>query len=213
MKTPGTLWEVFRRRAENPEATARETIEFAHALAEKSAGKNGLSSSFLSGNSSAASVGKVGFEPVPGADQSAMIDRISNITAMSVGKKINNISIELTPPDLGKLQINLALKGGMLHASMKTESQAAHQILQANIDILKDNLAQQGVQVAKIELSLQDDRQRQGWQDNRFAYQEQHDRQRGSYSRERNYSEERTAVEIESASPALVGANSLNVVI
>jgi flagellar hook-length control protein FliK len=55
--------------------------------------------------------------------------------------------IKITPPDLGKLDIDLTLKNGHIHANLSTENAAVKEIIEANLNQLKQQLNNQGLTV------------------------------------------------------------------
>jgi flagellar hook-length control protein FliK len=55
--------------------------------------------------------------------------------------------IKITPPDLGKLDIDLTIKNGHIHANLSTENAAVKEIIEANLNQLKQQLNNQGLTV------------------------------------------------------------------
>ena len=57
----------------------------------------------------------------------------------------NRISLQLHPPELGELKINLTMKEGMIRASVVTQTMQAQEILEKNMPKLRGLLAEQGL--------------------------------------------------------------------
>jgi flagellar hook-length control protein FliK len=64
------------------------------------------------------------------------------------------MQLHLNPPELGALQVDVALHDGMLSARIEAQTPAAQQILVDNISQLKESLTQQGVNFDRIDVHL-----------------------------------------------------------
>ena len=64
------------------------------------------------------------------------------------------LQLQLNPPDLGTVRVDVALHDGVLSARIETQSPTTQQILADNLSQLKDSLAQQGVSFDRIDVRL-----------------------------------------------------------
>lgn len=62
------------------------------------------------------------------------------------------VRLRLHPPELGSLQMSLRIEGSVVFAEMKVETTAARDALMRNLPILKDRLAEQGMQVQHFDV-------------------------------------------------------------
>jgi flagellar hook-length control protein FliK len=75
-------------------------------------------------------------------------------------RSLDHLSLSLKPPSLGEISMDLAVKDGAVKASLVAETVAAKRALEAGLDSLKQHLANQGIKVQQIEISVQPDAQR-----------------------------------------------------
>ncbi|MBN2419552.1 MAG: flagellar hook-length control protein FliK, partial [Deltaproteobacteria bacterium] len=62
--------------------------------------------------------------------------------------------MQITPPDLGKLDIDLTFKNGHIHASLSAENAAVKEIIEANLNQLKQQLTSQGLTVERFDVMV-----------------------------------------------------------
>lgn len=108
---------------------------------------------------------------VQAPDQARVIDHIARITKMYYhGQGINKMQMNLNPPELGKLSLQLSFRGGVMTANLQAEQSAAKDLLIANLPQLKAALANQGIVVQSFDVSTRQDAQSQfagmPWQQN-----------------------------------------------
>lgn len=60
----------------------------------------------------------------------------------------------LNPEHLGRIQLNISSKEGVLTASFITQSQVAKEAIESQIQVLKENLVAQGLKVEEIEVTV-----------------------------------------------------------
>ena len=95
--------------------------------------------------------------------------------AQMVAKQQDTLRMQLKPPTLGEITMELAVKDGGIKASLVAESVAAKQALEAGMEQLKQQLAMQGLKVQEINISVQPDAQRRQEQ----AFESRNNQQRG----------------------------------
>lgn len=60
--------------------------------------------------------------------------------------------MRLHPPELGSLQMSLRIEGTTVFAEMQVETTSARDTLMKNLPILKDRLAEQGMQIQQFDV-------------------------------------------------------------
>lgn len=63
-------------------------------------------------------------------------------------------SLHISPPELGKLDLDIVLKQGHLQANVTAENPVVKEIIEANMNQLKQQLADQGFIVEKFEVMV-----------------------------------------------------------
>jgi flagellar hook-length control protein FliK len=66
------------------------------------------------------------------------------------------LSVRLSPPDLGTLQIDVSVHDGVLSARIEVDHASVHQALSDNLGQLRHALAQHGIALDRVELHLAD---------------------------------------------------------
>jgi flagellar hook-length control protein FliK len=64
------------------------------------------------------------------------------------------MQLQLSPPDLGLLQVSVSVRDGVLSARLEAQNPATRQILADNLPQLKDSLTQQGLAFDRIDVQL-----------------------------------------------------------
>ncbi|NCS87726.1 MAG: hypothetical protein AUK34_08535 [Ignavibacteria bacterium CG2_30_36_16] len=91
------------------------------------------------------------------------------IKAADVVKEITNffklgektsMTFKLSPEHLGEVKVMLDIKENTVNANIEVESESIRQVVQNNIDVLKQNLIQSGVVVASVNINLAGHEQR-----------------------------------------------------
>ena len=96
------------------------------------------------------------------ADRTEMVERVVQAPRAPLSRGESRVRLLLHPPQLGGLRIDLAVKDGVLDASLRAETHAARHVLVSNLDALRDALSQQGIAVGRFEVSVRDDAPRDG---------------------------------------------------
>jgi flagellar hook-length control protein FliK len=63
----------------------------------------------------------------------------------------------LSPPRLGSVKVDLVMKDQVMHGKLLTESVAAREAVQSQLQGLKDHLQSQGIQVGELEVGVDSD--------------------------------------------------------
>ena len=66
-------------------------------------------------------------------------------------------TLHISPPELGRLDLDLVIKNGHLQANLSAENPAVKEIIESNLNQLKQQLADQGFVVEKFEVMVGQD--------------------------------------------------------
>ena len=78
--------------------------------------------------------------------------QVENAFIRNLGNGTKQLTLQLTPENLGKLNIVLQVQGKEVNAVIRAESADAAKIIAENIDIIKSSLESQGLKVEKLEV-------------------------------------------------------------
>jgi flagellar hook-length control protein FliK len=79
---------------------------------------------------------------------------VENSIKMLVANGENRVTMNLHPPELGKVQVELVIKDSQINAKINTENVAVKEVIMSNLDQLKSNLANAGTQVNKFDVEV-----------------------------------------------------------
>lgn len=85
-------------------------------------------------------------------DQIQNIERLAEAMRMSSRGGIKNLTLQLTPAELGKVLLKVEVRDGQVQAMLKVETRDAAAQLGANLQQLRDNLRAQGIDLAQVEI-------------------------------------------------------------
>lgn len=88
-----------------------------------------------------------------------LMQLLQKAKVMQEGEK-TSLSLKLYPESLGKLSVNLGLEQGILSGRFVVESQEAKEMLLQQLESIKWELEQSGVQVGEFEVNVKEQRQR-----------------------------------------------------
>lgn len=66
----------------------------------------------------------------------------------------SEVTVQLKPESLGTLQMKVIMENGLITAKFAAETQQVKEILESNLNSLRQNLADQGIKVDQLEVSL-----------------------------------------------------------
>lgn len=95
-----------------------------------------------------------------------MMDQVESGLLKNLGEGRKQLTLELNPGDLGKLNVVLQSKDGEVNVMFRAEHQDTGRVLSEQLAQLKTHLENQGIKVGKMEVQtqLQDQNLGQGWQ-------------------------------------------------
>lgn len=80
------------------------------------------------------------------------------------------MQIQLKPDFLGKMNLSITSENGVVTAKFNTESYRVKEIIEANLNTLKDSLAQQGVKVDQLVVNVSSQKDYSGYQEQNHSY-------------------------------------------
>lgn len=86
----------------------------------------------------------------------AVIRQVTRGAEEALNKGVSRIRMELTPPRLGALDMDLTVSNDRVRMVILVDSQEIRNILQSNMDQLRSSLQQQGLKMEGVEVFLQD---------------------------------------------------------
>ncbi|WP_243311389.1 flagellar hook-length control protein FliK [Fundidesulfovibrio agrisoli] len=86
---------------------------------------------------------------------SQLLEQVESGVFKNMGQGVKQLTLELTPEGLGKLNVVLTVKGKEVQAMIKADTPEAEKMLSENLGQLKKNLEDQGLSVAKLEVQHQ----------------------------------------------------------
>jgi len=84
----------------------------------------------------------------------AAMEQIAKEAALLPSRGAARIRIALSPAHLGELLIDLSMGGALLHGKVQTGSDAARDLILSHLDLLRQSLEQQGIQVGEFQVSV-----------------------------------------------------------
>lgn len=93
---------------------------------------------------------KQGARPIP----LYVVNQVARQISLSLHRGENNIRLQLKPPQLGAIQIDMHMKDSVLKIGMTTENNSVKEFLVSSIQELRDSLVQQGVKLEKLDVQV-----------------------------------------------------------
>lgn len=93
---------------------------------------------------------------VAGHSNDAFVKQMETKILMMQNNKISAAEISVTPPELGKMEISLQVKNDHINVQIQTGSDPIRQLVEANIDRLRNNLIGGGIEFANVDVHSQD---------------------------------------------------------
>lgn len=110
-----------------------------------------------------------------------VVEQVVTQIKVAVTEDTSEMSMQLNPENLGKVNLSVVTKEGHITAQFVTETEVARQALESQIQQLRETLGQQGLKVDKVEVSVSDFSFQQG---NETNAEEQKEQQRNGYAKQ-----------------------------
>jgi len=129
----------------------RESSGEAAARTEAAAGLNGEAAAALKAEA-ATTVANTGLEKF---SAQSVLRQVESGIYRNLGEGTKQLSLRLDPPELGKLNLQLTVRGQDVSVVFKAETADAGRVLQENLVQLRQVLENQGLKVSKMEVQTQ----------------------------------------------------------
>lgn len=101
--------------------------------------------------------------PQVAVDRARFVQRVAN-AFRSAHHDDGHIQMKLSPPELGSLRIEIAVRNGVLTANLETETADARKVLIDNLPALRQRLAEQDIRIEKFDVDVRREGQSSGGQ-------------------------------------------------
>lgn len=88
-------------------------------------------------------------------DQAEQIERIARVIRASISRGGSRVSLQLEPRDLGRLRVQMQIRGSELVARFETETETARLWLQQGMHQLREGLAAEGIRLVEATVENQ----------------------------------------------------------
>ncbi|OEU46834.1 MAG: hypothetical protein BBJ60_09900 [Desulfobacterales bacterium S7086C20] len=96
------------------------------------------------------STAKEGARPIP----LHVINQVGKRIGLAIRKGENHLRIRLRPPDLGSVQLDMAMKNNVLKIAMVAENHTVKELLMSHVSELKQALVEHGVELEKVDVKI-----------------------------------------------------------
>jgi flagellar hook-length control protein FliK len=86
-------------------------------------------------------------------DAARLLHRVARAFAQATDRQ-GEVTIRLSPPELGLLRLEVQVRDGALAARLQTETAEARSAILENLSALRDRLAEQGVRIERFDVDL-----------------------------------------------------------
>ena len=86
--------------------------------------------------------------------QADILRQVVDEIKLTMSRDINSLSVQLNPEQLGKVQIHVATKNGVMQAQIIAENEAAKNAVEAGISVLREAFENQDLKVDAIEVMV-----------------------------------------------------------
>ena len=107
----------------------------------------------VSANTDAHATRTEGESQTPTIDRARFVQRVTN-AFRAAQQNDGHIQLRLSPPELGQLRIEIAVRNGVLSANLETETADARRVLLDNLPALRQRLAEQDIRIDKFEVDI-----------------------------------------------------------
>ena len=83
-----------------------------------------------------------------------VINQVGRQMAFAIRRGENQVRLQLKPPDLGSIQLDMVMKDHVLKVAMITEHHAVKELLMSHVQELREALVDQGVELQRIDINI-----------------------------------------------------------
>ncbi|MBP5298570.1 MAG: flagellar hook-length control protein FliK [Lachnospiraceae bacterium] len=93
-------------------------------------------------------------EPLSQVDTQNIIRQINDYMRLNVSGPETSLEMQLNPANLGRVNINISVREGMVTAQLAVENAAVKQALESQMVTLRENMNNQGLKVEAVEVTI-----------------------------------------------------------
>jgi flagellar hook-length control protein FliK len=97
---------------------------------------------------------KQGLRPVRDFFPAYLIDQVGKQISRSILRGEKVIRLQLKPPELGVLKVEMDIKGNILKLGMIAENSSIKELLLSNVHELREALVEQGVKLDRLDIQI-----------------------------------------------------------
>lgn len=148
--------EVVKVSAVGGNSAKGETHEESKDLKDSDKTNVSQSQQFIQSLANASGVGTVDFtEHINQVEQMREIaNQIIEQIKINIKPAMTSMELQLNPEHLGKVNLNVVSKDGMMTARFTAQTQAAKEAIESQIQVLRTNLENQGIKIEVVEVTL-----------------------------------------------------------
>jgi hypothetical protein len=83
-----------------------------------------------------------------------VINQVGRQMAFAIRRGENQVRLQLKPPDLGSIQLDMVMKDHVLKVAMITEHHAVKELLMSHVQELREALVERGVELQRIDINI-----------------------------------------------------------
>nr|WP_320190883.1 flagellar hook-length control protein FliK [uncultured Desulfobacter sp.] len=154
---------TIKAAAPSDAATLEKTVSTTNALSGETTSKSSETQPLVFGVEKATTTSTVGTSGTQRTQQatSTLPDFVTRQVGKSIARSINTgndtIRMQLKPPELGRVYMNIDHNGSSMKVSVITEHQSAKDILTANVNEIKTMLSSSGINLESFEVDMSSD--------------------------------------------------------
>lgn len=83
-----------------------------------------------------------------------VVNQVGRQMAFAIRRGENQVRVQLKPPNLGSIQLDMVMKDYVLKVAMITEHHAVKELLMSHVHELREALVEQGVELQRIDINI-----------------------------------------------------------
>jgi len=87
-------------------------------------------------------------------DTANVIKQIVEAAKVTITQEMSSMEIQLNPENLGKINLSVVAKDGVITAQITAENEAVKKAIENQLSVLKENLNNQGIKVEAVEVTI-----------------------------------------------------------
>ena len=84
----------------------------------------------------------------------SIVNQLVEQIKLNVGQDFTSMEMQLYPEHLGKVGVQIIAKDGIITAQLTAESETVKKVLETQLNILKENITNQGIKIEEVEVTI-----------------------------------------------------------